>query len=50
MAGKLHWLHIAASDTLTWYEVHAKRSLEARKAHGIPLELRGVVVHDCWSS
>ena len=49
VAGKLHWLHIAASDTLTWYGVHAKRGLEAIEAHGILPKRLGVLVHDCWA-
>ena len=49
VAGKLHWLHIAASDTLTWYGVHTKRGLEAMEAHGILPKRLGVLVHDCWA-
>jgi transposase len=49
VAGKLHWLHIAASDKLTWYGVHAKRGLEAIEAHGILPRRMGVLVHDCWA-
>lgn len=47
VAGKLYWLHIAASDKLTWYGVHAKRGLEAIEAHGILPKRIGVLVHDC---
>ncbi|MFM9435420.1 transposase [Janthinobacterium sp. CG_23.3] len=49
VAGKLHWLHIAANDTLTWYGVHAKRGMEAIEAHGILPKRIGVLVHDCWA-
>lgn len=49
VAGKLHWLHIAASGTLTWYGVHAKRGMEAIEAHGILPKRLGVLVHDCWA-
>ncbi|MBC7624467.1 MAG: IS66 family transposase [Aeromicrobium sp.] len=49
VAGKLHWLHIAASDTLTWYDVHAKRGLEAIEEHGILPKRLDVLVHDCWA-
>lgn len=49
VAGKLHWLHIAASDTLTWYGVHAKRGMAAIEAHGILPNRLGVLVHDCWA-
>lgn len=49
VAGKLHWLHIAASDTLTWYGVHAKRGMAAIEAHGILPKRLGVPVRDCWA-
>ena len=49
VAGKLHWLHIAANERLTWYGVHAKRGLEAIEAHGILPKRIGVLVHDCWA-
>lgn len=49
VASKLYWLHIAASDTLTWYGVHVKRGLEAIEAHGILPKRVGVLVHDCWA-
>lgn len=49
VAGKLHWLHIAASEKLTWYGLHAKRGLEAIEAHGILPKRLGVLVHDCWA-
>ena len=49
VAGKLHWLHIAANETLTWYGVHTKRGMEAIEAHGILPKRVGVLVHDCWA-
>lgn len=49
VAGKLHWLHIAANETLTWYGVHAKRGMAAIEAHGILPKRVGVLVHDCWA-
>lgn len=49
VASKLHWLHIAASEKLTWYGLHAKRGLEAIEAHGILPRRIGVLVHDCWA-
>ena len=49
VAGKLHWLHIAASEKLTWYGLHAKRGLEAIEAHAILPKRMGVLVHDCWA-
>lgn len=49
VAGKLHWLHIAATDTLTWYGVHERRGIVAMEAHGILPKRLGVLVHDCWA-
>jgi len=49
VAGKLHWLHIVANETLTWYGLHVKRGLEAIEAHGILPKRIGVLVHDCWA-
>ena len=47
---RLHWLHTVASETLTWYGVHAKRGMHAIKAHGILPRRMAVLVHDCWPS
>lgn len=49
VAGKLHWLHIAANDTHTWYGVHGKRGMAAIEDHGILAGRTGVLVHDCWA-
>jgi len=49
VAGKLHWLHVAANETHTWYGVHPKRGMEAIAAHGILPQRRGALVHDCWA-
>ena len=46
--GKLHWLHVVASQTHTWYGIHAKRGMEAIRAHGILPKRSAVLVHDCW--
>jgi transposase len=46
--GKLHWLHVAATDSLTNYEVHAKRGKEAMDDGGILGDFTGTAVHDPW--
>jgi transposase len=48
VASCLHWLHAAASETHTWYGVHAKRGMEAIEAHGILPKQVAILVHDCW--
>jgi transposase len=47
--GKLYWLHVASTDTLTHYEVHAKRGHEAIEAAGILGAFRGTAVHAHWT-
>jgi transposase len=46
--GKLHWLHVASTERLTAYEVHAKRGQEAMEDAGILGAFKGTVVHDHW--
>ena len=48
VAARLHWLHTVASDTLTWYGVHAKRGMAAIEEHGILRKRIAILVHDCW--
>jgi transposase len=50
VAGKLHWLHVVSTPTLTAYTVHAKRGRLAMEAAGILTEFPGRVVHDHFKS
>lgn len=48
--GRLYWLHVAATDQLTGYQVHPKRGLDAMAAASILASYEGVAVHDHWKS
>lgn len=51
IAGKQHWFHTAATETLTAYHADSHgRGLEAIKAFGILPVFTGVAVHDAYSS
>jgi transposase len=50
VAGKLQWLHTAVTQTLTWYGVHAKRGMDAIQEHGVLIDFKGVLVHDCLAA
>lgn len=46
--GRLAWAHVASTDRLTHYAIHAKRGSEATHEIGILPGYRGVSVHDGW--
>ena len=48
VASKLHWLHVLATDTLTWMGCHPKRGGEAFDALALLQQFKGVLVHDGW--
>jgi transposase len=48
VAGKLHWLHVASTETLTHYHVDRKRGQVGMQAGGILPKFRGNAVHDHW--
>lgn len=45
---KLHWIHVASSQTATLYTMHAKRGQEAMDAADILPKYEGTGVHDHW--
>ncbi len=48
VAKKLHWLHVLATDKLTWMGCHPKRGTEAFDALALLQQFKGVLVHDGW--
>lgn len=49
VAGKLHWLHVVSTETLTHLFVHKKRGKDALNAGASVLkDFGGIAVHDCW--
>ncbi len=47
---KLHWLHAASTEQLTFYGLHARRGKEAMLDLGILEHYTGCAVHDHWKS
>ena len=50
VAGKLHWLHVLATLSLTWIGCHANRGKKAFDAFGILTAFIGTLVHDGWKA
>lgn len=48
VAGKIHWLHVLATATLTWIGCHANRGRQAFDAFGILPAFAGTLIHDGW--
>jgi transposase len=46
----LPWLHVASTERLTDYTVHARRGQAAMDAAGILPGFTGRAVHDHWKS
>jgi transposase len=50
VAQALHWIHVAGTDTLTYYARHAKRGWDAIMALGILVGFTGRRVHDALAA
>jgi transposase len=50
VGGRLHWLHVMGSETLTYYARHLKRGTPAIKAIGLLVGYAGCRVHDALAS
>ena len=48
--GKTKWIHVASTDTLTYYEMHEKRGTDAAVDIGILPGFNGTAVHDHWKT
>ena len=48
VGGKLHRLHVAATERAVHYRTRAKRGGEAMAAAGILFGFQGCAVHDHW--
>lgn len=48
VAGKIHWLHVLATSTLTWIGAHMNRGRKAFDAFGILTAFTGTLIHDGW--
>ena len=46
--GKLHWLHVIATEYLTYYRLHEKRGSDAIEEIGLLELFEGLLVHDFW--
>ena len=50
VAQALHWIHVAGTDTLTYYARHAKRGWDALLAIGVLVGFAGRRVHDALAA
>jgi transposase len=49
VAGKLHWVHSASTDTYSLITCHPKRGTAAIDAAGVLPDFTGTAVHDAWA-
>lgn len=45
---KLNWMHVAATEKVTHYEIHEKRGAEAMDSINILPNFKGRAIHDHW--
>lgn len=45
---KLHWIHVASSETATFYGIHAKRGRKAIDDFDVLPKFHGNAIHDNW--
>lgn len=50
VSGQLHWLHVASTSGLTYYDVQVRRGQIGMRAMGILPQFRGRAIHDHFSS
>jgi transposase len=50
VVGKIRWLHVLATASLTWIGAHANRGRQAFDAFGILPAFTGTLIHDGWKS
>ena len=50
VGGKLHWLHSAGTESLTYYDWHKRRGKAGMDKAGILPSFKGTAVHDGWAS
>jgi transposase len=50
VAGKLHWLHVAATRFITWYGLSRKRGMEAIQHFAVLTHFTGTLIHDCLAA
>src|SRR5882724_6515165 len=50
IGGKLHWLHVTSTPSLTYYKSHKRRGKVALEAIGILSGFCGRAIHDGWSA
>ncbi len=48
--GKLHWVHVASTSQLTYYDVHERRGQIAMREIGILPQFTGRAIHDHFKS